>query len=83
MAALLDEVAKVAGSTPDAQQHLPSDRRERRETSSPRVREVLSEGELSRGFLAYEGRPLAKPARHPLSATMLARHRREFDRINA
>lgn len=49
----------------------------------PRVREVLSEGELSRGFLAYEGRPLAKPARHSISLTMLARHRREFERINA
>jgi len=49
----------------------------------PRLREVLSEGELSRGFLAYEGRPLAKPARHPLSVTMLAEHRRAFEIINA
>lgn len=49
----------------------------------PRLRDVLSGGELSRGFLAYEGRPLAKPARHSISLTMLAQHRCEFERINA
>ena len=47
------------------------------------VRDSLPSDELAAGFLAYEGRRLAEPARHSLSRTMLAKHRRAFDQANA
>lgn len=47
------------------------------------LRRSLPREELAVGFLAYEGRPLARPVRHDLSAEMLARHRRTFRRSNA
>ncbi len=48
-----------------------------------RLRETLAEGELARGFLAYEGRRLAAPLRHALSAERLAEHRAAYARANA
>ena len=47
------------------------------------LRESLPGEELAAGFLAYEGRPLARPVRHDLSKEMLARHRFAFQRANA
>lgn len=46
------------------------------------VRGSLPRDELAAGFLAYEGRQLAEPARHSLSAAMLAQHRRAFEQAN-
>ncbi|MBK6854214.1 MAG: HNH endonuclease [Burkholderiales bacterium] len=47
------------------------------------LREFVGKDELARSFIAFEGRPLRKSARHNLDPILLARHREAFAKSNA